>query len=114
MEPLLGPVDIDPRIDWVITGGESGPHARPSHPDWFRRLRDQCAAAGVAFFFKQWGEWIEFAQSGLVSYPKVPMVEVEQTWNPKQCRRITLCRIGKKDAGMLLDGREWTEVPRVA
>lgn len=44
-------------IDWVITGGESGAKARPSDPAWFRSLRDQCAAAGVAFHFKQWGEW---------------------------------------------------------
>ena len=82
MEPLLGPVEIDPRIDWVITGGESGAHARASHPDWFRSLRDQCGAAGVSFFFKQWGEHRE------------------------------LVRIGKKAAGMLLDGREWKEFPR--
>ncbi|MBR0649542.1 phage Gp37/Gp68 family protein [Roseomonas terrae] len=45
------------RIHWVIAGGESGPKARPSHPDWFRSLRDQCQAAGVPFFFKQWGEY---------------------------------------------------------
>lgn len=86
MEPLLGPVDLSAvpagdragwlcpltgdhhlqpahadhrgaKIDWVIVGGESGPGARPSHPDWFRSLRDQCAAAGVPFLFKQWGEW---------------------------------------------------------
>lgn len=44
-------------LDWVIVGGESGPHARPMHPDWARSLRDQCVAAGVAFHFKQWGEW---------------------------------------------------------
>jgi len=44
-------------LDWVIAGGESGPSARPSHPDWFRSLRDQCAEADVAFFFKQWGNW---------------------------------------------------------
>lgn len=46
-----------PRLDWVICGGESGPDARPMHPDWARSLRDQCAAAGVPFFFKQWGEF---------------------------------------------------------
>lgn len=46
-----------PAIKWVIAGGESGPHARPCHPDWIRSLRDQCLAAGVPFFFKQWGEW---------------------------------------------------------
>jgi protein gp37 len=86
IEPMLGeidltrPIDIDghyeifplgvpperiaecegeapPRLDWIIAGGESGPDARPSHPDWFRGLRDQCAAARVPFFFKQWGEW---------------------------------------------------------
>jgi protein gp37 len=47
-----------PWIDWVICGGESGPGARPMHPDWARSLRDQCEAAGVAFHFKQWGEWV--------------------------------------------------------
>jgi len=80
-EPLLGPIDIgrylhdsdcagwvadglcvcsEPRkvcLNWVIVGGESGTGARPMHPDWARSLRDQCAAAGVPFFFKQWGEW---------------------------------------------------------
>jgi protein gp37 len=71
-EPLLGPVSLRgwetydhgtydipgepiPRVDWVICGGESGPGARPMHPDWARSLRDQCQAAGVPFFFKQWG-----------------------------------------------------------
>jgi protein gp37 len=47
------------KLDWVICGGESGPKARPMHPDWARALRDQCAAAGVPFHFKQWGEWAE-------------------------------------------------------
>ena len=73
MEPLLGPVSFEgmfanPRnpadgtnaleaLDWVIVGGESGPSARPMHPDWASSLRDQCEAAGVPFLFKQWGEW---------------------------------------------------------
>ena len=72
-EPLLGLVDLTaaerhrgrtgggPRLldglDWVVAGGESGPGCRPAHPDWFRSLRDQCAAGGVAFAFKQWGGW---------------------------------------------------------
>jgi len=47
-----------PHLDWVIAGGESGPGARPAHPDWFRSVRDQCAAADVPFFFKQWGNWV--------------------------------------------------------
>ena len=60
-EPLLLPVDLTAwlqDLDWVICGGESGPGARPMHPDWVRSLRDQCAAAGVPFFFKQWGNHI--------------------------------------------------------
>jgi protein gp37 len=57
-EPLLGPVDLGPalpQLDWVIVGGESGPGRRPMDPDWARSLRDQCEAAGVPYFFKQWG-----------------------------------------------------------
>lgn len=57
LEPLLGPLpNLDLRdIDWAIVGGESGPGARPMHPDWVRDIRDQCLAAGVRLFFKQWG-----------------------------------------------------------
>lgn len=57
MEPLLGGVDLSRHIKdlhWIITGGENGKHYRPVDPDWFRLLRDQCAAAGVPFLFKQW------------------------------------------------------------
>jgi protein gp37 len=57
IEPLLSPItnlSLD-GIDWVIVGGESGPHCRPMDPDWVRRLRDQCVRSGVPFFFKQWG-----------------------------------------------------------
>ena len=59
-EPLiadLGVLDLK-GIDWVIVGGESGPHARPMHPGWVRRIKSQCEDAGVAFYFKQWGEWV--------------------------------------------------------
>ncbi|MBI5525816.1 MAG: phage Gp37/Gp68 family protein, partial [Deltaproteobacteria bacterium] len=57
LEPLLGSIpDIDLRgIDWVIVGGESGPIARPMQADWAMGIRDRCLAAGVPFFFKQWG-----------------------------------------------------------
>jgi protein gp37 len=74
-------------IDWVIAGGESGPGARPMHPDWARSLRDQCTAAGVPFFFKQWGEWVHRKDS------------------------VELVRVGKKQAGRELDGRVWDEYP---
>lgn len=85
VEPMLGPVDLrfhifseatgnfrwengkrqiemarqsDGGLHWVVCGGETGPSARPMHPDWVRDLRDQCAAAGTPFFFKGWGEWL--------------------------------------------------------
>jgi protein gp37 len=56
-EPLLGPVgEVDLRgIDWVIVGGESGPHARPMKEEWAVQIRDRCKTDGAAFFFKQWG-----------------------------------------------------------
>lgn len=55
-EPLLGPLDLDlAGIDWLIAGGESGPHHRPMDERWALDLRDQCASSGTAFFFKQWG-----------------------------------------------------------
>jgi protein gp37 len=96
-EPLVGPVTLygrlngktyshlgGPGIDWVITGGESGPDARPCDPDWFRSLRDQCDACDVPFFFKQWGEFDEHQ-----------------------------VRVGKKNAGRLLDGRTHDGFPLV-
>jgi protein gp37 len=62
IEPMLtsfkGAPSVINDMDWVICGGESGPDARPMHPDWPIELRDQCRAAGVPFFFKQWGEWV--------------------------------------------------------
>lgn len=75
-EPALGPVnwrDIEDGIDslnrrsgstldWIVMGGESGPGARPMHPDWARQTRDQCAKAGVPFLFKQWGAWSSVCQ----------------------------------------------------
>lgn len=82
----------------VIVGGESGPGARPTHPDWVRGLRDQCEGAGVPFFFKQWGEWApgEHAYSS-------PM----HVW-PDGARSY---RVGKRRAGRLLDGRTWDDLP---
>jgi protein gp37 len=57
-EPLLGPIDLKGLpVAGVVCGGESGPGARPMHPDWARSLRDQCAEMGVPFMFKQWGAW---------------------------------------------------------
>lgn len=98
--------ETGPALDWVIVGGESGPGARPAHPGWFRSVRDQCVAAGVPFFFKQWGEWI---QVELSDFPKVPcrMMD-ERTVDP-----VVMGRVGKRAAGRLLDGREWNQLPGV-
>jgi len=122
-EPLLGPLDFKPRqksdiclhcgegpeaphddhpyrtrgLDWIIVGGESGPGARPMHPDWVRTIRDQCKHAGVAFFFKQWGEWhadaLMFTKAGTGECPPPDM------------------RIGKKKSGRTLDGRTHDDYP---
>lgn len=81
--PFTKTICDGPQLDWVIAGGESGPGARLMHPDWARSIRDQCKAAGVPFFFKQWGEFDH--------------------------RNI---RVGKKEAGSILDGREHKEWPK--
>ena len=88
------------RLDWVIAGGESGPGARPSHPDWYRSLRDQCAAAGVPFLFKQWGEYTDLDHIGN-GWNTLP--EKTRT-NQMFLEGKAMVRIGKKAAGRLLDG----------
>lgn len=120
-EPLVGPVRLDsspqagpprwltgeidhgdPTIDWVITGGESGPGARPAHPDWYRSLRDQCDAAGVPFHFKQWGEWASVSEvEGDGAHHRFP-------------DGATVRRVGKKNAGRELDGKVHDGCPAVA
>lgn len=129
-EPLLGPIDLgraipcgyycDPGPDggghydhpfwsygivspihWVIAGGESGHHARPMHPTWARSLRDQCQSAGVAFHFKQWGQW----------QPTCPDPEKERFGIDTV---YTFEKVGKHAAGRLLDGRECNEFPEVS
>ena len=87
------------KLDWAICGGETGPGARPMHPDWARSLRDQCQAAGVPFFFKQWGEWHPDSKG---IYERGDSVIFGNT---------VVHRVGKKIAGRLLDGVEWNEMP---
>lgn len=144
-EPLLGPVSFrwarwqplsrEPggrtdhldglrRLDWVIVGGESGPGARPMHPDWARSIRDQCVAAGVPFFFKQWGEWAEGSEGDLRRTDAVArdgrhwpwiglgaVVDADVQRDPGPHGLSLMSRLGKKRAGRELDGRTWDEYP---
>jgi len=164
-EPLLGPVRLQRQLgfeyrhrhkdgswfkpipgsypvrllDWLIVGGETGPGARPMHPQWARSIRDQCQAAGVPFFFKQWGEWLHGSQ--------VPPVSPDpQQWTrgqlvhwlpsglitiaPRQTEHlptqivdedeqhvgqvVRVYRVGRKRAGRLLDGQLHEAMPEVA
>lgn len=114
VEPMLGPVDLThdldgyqgneiygPHLDWVICGGETGPNARPMHPNWVRSLRDQCQETSVPFFFKSWGEWTaDFPQGLSLAYRAQTYFDHREFY-----------RIGKKLTGRLLDGREWNEFP---
>jgi protein gp37 len=169
-EPLLGPVDLTrvasglrddmvfdvvgerygvpgqwqaslgSRVDWVIVGGESGPGARPMHPDWARQLRDQCQAARVPFFFKQWGEHLPVAVFDAPTFvggrafrdPRGgttaavirergssfrtgvvrPMRSGDVNGHGQMLDDDVLAvRVGKKKAGRKLDGRTWDESP---
>lgn len=139
-EPLLDAIRIpehwlirhhpgSARIDWIIAGGESGPHARPSHPEWFRDLRDQCLSAGVPFFMKQWGEWAPThpdwpGATGIAMANDGTRYAPESLAYPDGERRgeairaghdhgflTMMYRPGRKAAGHLLDGQEHREVP---
>lgn len=97
-----------PCLDLIVAGGETGPGARPSHPDWFRVVRDQCAEAGVGFHLKSWGEWAPFTDNGplpkncgyvgLDGTVRLGDWEAESDW--------CMGRIGHTQAGRVLDGQE--------
>lgn len=130
-EPLLGPVDLklceedtnnpnniyeDRRhyLNWVICGGESGPKARPMHPDWARSLRDQCAAARVPFLFKQWGEWISLCERDSDLEKKIPhgvVISGKFFFKASAMGKNTDGRRFK--TGRLLDGVEHNGIPEV-
>jgi protein gp37 len=145
VEPLLGPIDIkhpgvrsilntQHGIHWVVVGGESGTGARPMHPDWARSIRDQCVAAGVPFFFKQWGEWdgggvfgsgcddpcgrcvIALRKWDGTRWTGAGLSITGTDWEPGNhlTGGLQIHRVGKKRAGRLLDGREWNEYPNLA
>lgn len=132
-EPLIGdpgPINYD-GIHGVVVGGESGSGARPMHPDWPRKIRDDCKAAGVPFFFKQWGEWADLTcdeeSKRLMQYSRsdyiftangellgagsksAPGGLVDPDWEEKG--GAWMGRVGKKKAGNVLDGEKWDQTP---
>lgn len=137
-EPLLGPVSIPEAlpwkigsegkpagIHWVICGGESGPNARPMDPAWARSLRDQCAAAGVAYLFKQWGAWMPVIPGAVTpdqaKSKRFGMFDLDGEWREgvwstiddasRGNRAGCLAMVGKHAAGRLLDGVEHNGFP---
>jgi protein gp37 len=152
--PLLGPERTDenglvfqevgkataPTLDWVVAGGESGPKATPSHPDWFRTLRDQCAHSGTPFFFKQWGDWgvmwptddqgrvlsgprgmgMTMANDGTLyapgdlTYPDGPRYGEAVRADHGRASLTAVYRVGKRTAGRELDGRLHDDLPKEA
>lgn len=129
-------------VDWVIVGGESGHHARPMHPNWVRTIRDCCAVSAVPFFFKQWGEWVPAdcaidpkpepttilqgtpAECVVMRPPSRSICWVDHDgpvdliaagkFTGDSPRGVCMARVGKHDAGRLLDGRTWDEFPKVS
>ncbi len=141
-EPMLGPIaprfephpgmatlaEIEAwereRIHGIIVGGESGTGARPMHPQWARDLRDQCADAGTAFFFKQWGDWQNGSAkthnaavliNGRYVFPDTldgrEKLDRESGFQWNVLVPVSMARVGKKKAGRLLDGREHNDLP---
>lgn len=132
IEPLIGDVgelNLD-GIDWVIVGGESGPRSRPMHQQWALHVLEQCEAAGVSFFFKQWGEYkplgtlngiipLTLDKSRAVVFRDGTMATKETLHSIdfdayKGARAELVERVGKKKAGRTLAGREWNEFPERA
>jgi protein gp37 len=107
-------------LGWVIVGGESGRRARPMQPAWAREIRDQCTAAGVPYFFKQWGEWIPVPeQDGLFETDHDVRADgyhwpISQPHGAADGTEVVMRRVGKQAAGRHLDGRTWDELPPAA
>jgi len=126
-----GAAEHDGGIHWVIVGGESARDARPMHPEWARSLREQCRAAGVAYFFKQWGSWqiaslangdadpsmdrknVAWVHNdGVVTRPSWKRVGVNVGRpDPTDTQPYAMRRVPKKKAGRVLDGQLHDEFP---
>jgi protein gp37 len=116
-----GQPDVPRGLGWVIAGGESGRNARPMHPDWARKLRNQCAATGVPFHFKQWGAWAPVAGAEHWQNRRETDWEIRGDgvcWtlgdpcpDPLDGSEVLVRRVGKTAAGRVLDGQTWDQFP---
>jgi protein gp37 len=91
-------------LDWVIAGGETGPGARPLHPDWVRAIRNQCVYSGVPFFFKGWGDWAPDC------FCETPRPHRRQP-RPEPGKMGVMFHCGKTRAGRQIDGEVWSQFP---
>lgn len=122
-EPCLGKIKYTrqelAKVDQIIVGGESGPGARPMHPDWARNTRDRCKVMGVPFFFKQWGAWgvweVKEKQPTLIGASEPLPRNTTIRIFPEHYNSTIPCtgwaKVGKKKSGRLLDGKEYSEYP---
>jgi len=100
-------------FDWCIVGGETGPKARPLHPDWIRSLVGQCRVAGVPFFFKSWGEWLPVGQKPASEFKPIGKNDAIKRFHLwEDSNKNVSMKIGHKAAGRLLDGKVWEEIPK--
>lgn len=122
LEPMVGPVDMrqdKPQTNarlpsGVIVGGENGPGAAPLDPAWVRVVRDQCAAAGVPFFFKGWGGWGPAESIHGFDRPGWYEEDPQDGGLPRKrfaCTNREVWKVGKKHSGRLLDGRTHDALP---
>lgn len=106
--------DIDrdnPRLHWVICGGESGPKAVPMHPAWARKVRDDCKAAGVPFFFKQYGAWAPITYLNAEGVPAVRFTSEKNVFTFTEPGQ-NMIKVGKNKSGHELDGQVWQQFPQ--
>lgn len=108
-------------LGWIIVGGETGPGARPMHPDWVRTIRDDCQAAGVPFFFKGFGDWActydrdkddpDWRRCPKAKSTNERYINLKGGHGFHGDRVCFIKKVGKKKAGRILDGRTWDELP---
>ena len=140
IEPLLGPIDLSTRwcnldssdhecqilldhLNWIIVGGESGPNARIMHPEWVKKIRDDCINKKIPFFFKSWGQWIphELAHGGPYFSENIKFQstlrrckwEDGRVMTAHQDRWCRFLKVGKKYSGRVLDGKIWGQYPAI-